>query len=418
MRLRRETAIAKTRDGVRARPGSQARVRHLLFTVLMIERNSQMMGFLVLVIVLLVFMTMTLTLPSSAITLSPVLSTPLRSTGIFCFLLVMQGDSIMNNDGIETCSGGQSRASRYASSFRSSALLYRALKVVGGGGVNSMNSSVALIDDDDEAEKAKLDAMIEHLLNSVASEDEKDERCEQPVQNISLQDESEKSLASLLVDQFSKQNENSRKTKSKTKSSKKRKEKQQFQPPDTYVAPSVNLTVDYGVGQSQQNFTLQGDAFINHHTDSLQGSATTPLQLTPPPPPPPPPNAFYRFLLKKGYFGHVILIALIAGNDWVERFLPPFYTLSRLFLLRLHIIVDPRSNLTTRYTSSKIEDGLTDITNEEYKGVISNDRGYGSKKLKNAKKKREDEIAYRKLIKVGSGSFAKYKHLSIDFMKR
>jgi hypothetical protein len=152
----------------------------------------------------------------------------------------------------------------------------------------------------------------------------------------------------------------------------------------------------------------------NQHIDLPKANEMATIQVTPPPP-----NAFYRFLLRKGYFGHVILITLVVGNDWIERFVPPIYSMSRLILLRLHIVADPRSTPpSTRYTTSNLDGGLTSVTNEEYMGIVSSNRGYGSKKRKNEKKKREDEVAFQKLVKVGSNRIAKYKHLSIDFMMR
>lgn len=318
---------------------------------------------------------------------------------------------MMIKGGITACCGESTTSSSY---YRSSTLLFHALKVVGGGNIEILNSSATkLLDEEDEAEKAKLDAMIEKLLQSVAVEGEKRGAPEEPDQEKSTQDFIEKpSSSSFSLDETYVPNESSIKKKSGKKSSKK--QTQQGQPHDSVSAHSSDIAIPHSSGESHTRSTSVGKSVTNQHIDLPRVNETATSHVTPPPP-----NAFYRVLLRKGYIGHVILITLIVGNDWIEQFVPPIYTISRLILLRLHIIADPMSTRpTTRYTTSNLDGELTSVTNEEYMGIVSSNRGYGSKKLKNEKKKREDEVAFQKLVKVGSNTMTKYKHLSIDFMMR
>jgi len=333
---------------------------------------------------------------------------------LWCLLLLLFGDSIMIQGGITACRG-ESAATRSGYYYRSSTLLFHALQVVGGGSMEVVNyPATKLLEEEDEVEKAKLDAMIEQLLQSVAVEDEKGGAREQPDQEISIQGKSEEPSSPIFSNETCVHNNG---TRNKKKKSGKKSSKKQGQPPqDSLSAHSTNTATPHNAEQSRQRSTSVVEKSVTYqHIDLPKANETATIQVVTPPPP----NACYRFLLRKGYIGHVILITLVVGSDWIERFIPPIYSISRLILLRLHIVADPRSTPpTTRYTTSNLDGGLTSVTNEEYMGIVSSNRGYGSKKIKNEKKKREDEVAFQKLVKVGSSSIAKYKHLSIDFMMR
>ena len=223
--------------------------------------------------------------------------------------------------------------------------------------------------------------------------------------------------SSVDVSHGKKKKPSERKSKRKGKS-KKQQEKQELGSQTKLVSAAEGASASRTVDTEEDQAVAEGD----RGAEAQQNIAPS-VQESSPSLPPPPPNALYRFLLRRGHVGHILVIATIVIVDLVEQFLPPVYKGSRMVLLRLHLLPDPKYAQQMRYVTPYYTDGkasaATTATNVEYSGIVSEDRGIGSSKVKKAKRQREDALALQKLIKVGSDiSVAKYKHLSVDFMRR
>jgi len=135
--------------------------------------------------------------------------------------------------------------------------------------------------------------------------------------------------------------------------------------------------------------------------------------------PPPPPHALYRFLLRRGRVGHIIVMTLIICFEWIRLYIPTLYNLLFECLLKLRIIADPEEVRWKQRKLAERQKRLDIAANAESAGMVSDQRGLGSKKARKAKAEREDALALAKLKQLGTDiSVAKYRHLSNDFMKR
>lgn len=152
-----------------------------------------------------------------------------------------------------------------------------------------------------------------------------------------------------------------------------------------------------------------------------EGDKASPDKETPSPPAVAPyrrPNALYRFFLGQGRIGHVIVMACIMVVEWIQTYVPTVVNFITWIFLQLGLgggggsasMVDTRDHDETLGMQSKV--------NAQYAAFVSTDGSTVRGKQQKKQAKRADEKAVEQLRRVGSVKEAKYRHVSLDFMKR
>lgn len=150
-----------------------------------------------------------------------------------------------------------------------------------------------------------------------------------------------------------------------------------------------------------ETLTIPEDKTI---TDSLSGpiaDATKEVSI-----PPRPPNAAIRFLLNQGRIGHIIAMICIWISEFTQAYLPP---VANLFAWIFSLLFPARNN--GPYVPPK-------NVNEQYAGFVSADGTSGRAKKTKMATKKADLKAVTQLRRIGSIKEAKYRHVSLKFMKR
>lgn len=147
---------------------------------------------------------------------------------------------------------------------------------------------------------------------------------------------------------------------------------------------------------------------------SMLSAKSSSLELLPSRPPLliPPPNAIYRFLLRSGYIGRVIVLNIIALIEFIKTYIPPLFTILDMLGDRLGLkppipsypaSPDRQSSSSSSYTSTS--------------SSLSQRSGQ-SKKQRQSILRQVDEYAVKQLQRIGTIHKAKYRLLSDTFMKR
>ena len=126
--------------------------------------------------------------------------------------------------------------------------------------------------------------------------------------------------------------------------------------------------------------------------------------------PPRPPNPIFRFLLNQGRLGHVIVMICVWISEYVQTYIPQLAT----FMIWIASTIFPVS-------SSSRGGGLyvpLKKVNEQYAGFVSTDGTSVRGKKNQAATRKADQKALEQLRRIGSVKEAKYRHVSVNFMKR
>jgi len=126
--------------------------------------------------------------------------------------------------------------------------------------------------------------------------------------------------------------------------------------------------------------------------------------------PPRPPNAAYRFLLNQGNIGHVVIMILVWISEFIQVFIPPL----AVFFAWIASVLGPAALDGGRggpYVAPK-------SVNEQYTGFVSNDGTSVRGKKNKVATKKADQKAMEQLRRIGSVNEARYRHVSVNFMKR
>lgn len=123
-----------------------------------------------------------------------------------------------------------------------------------------------------------------------------------------------------------------------------------------------------------------------------------------------PPNALYRFLLNQGRIGHIILMFCVLVAEFVQTYIPPLaHFLGFIFSFLL-----PHEEDHPSYRRS----GHPQKVNAQYAAFVSSDGSSIRGKTGKEQVRKADKQALEKLRRVGSIQDSKFRHVSIDFMKR
>jgi hypothetical protein len=122
--------------------------------------------------------------------------------------------------------------------------------------------------------------------------------------------------------------------------------------------------------------------------------------------PPRPPNAAIRFLLNQGRIGHIIAMICIWISEFTQAYLPPVATFSAWIVSLLF----PARNEGPYVPPKNV--------NEQYAGFVSADGTSGRAKKTKLATKKADLKAVEQLRRIGSIKEAKYRHVSVNFLKR
>jgi hypothetical protein len=119
------------------------------------------------------------------------------------------------------------------------------------------------------------------------------------------------------------------------------------------------------------------------------------------------PNAVYRFLLRQGRIGHVIIMVCIWIAEFIQTYVPPLASLLGMITSRVFPPVKARA-----YDDRA--SGSAQTVNARYAGFVSS----GRTKQKKKQARLADQEALEKLRRVGSIREAKYRRVSDSFLKR
>jgi hypothetical protein len=133
------------------------------------------------------------------------------------------------------------------------------------------------------------------------------------------------------------------------------------------------------------------------------GKDVTPIQA---------PNALYRFLLRQGPVGHVMVLVLVLVVEWVQKYVPQLADLVAFLWTSLAPAGLQRS-LAPQQLGGYRGSAATSLQHL-YTGGRTPVTGRQRSKLR----KQADKEAMIQLQRVGDIQDAKYKHVSADFMKR
>ena len=123
------------------------------------------------------------------------------------------------------------------------------------------------------------------------------------------------------------------------------------------------------------------------------------------------PNGLYRLLLRKGPVGHVLCLALVMLVEWIQVYLPQVADLASFLWLKVAPI-NVQRRLAPRVVDGDATSPVSSLQ-QQYSGRMPV-KGKQRKLLS----KRADQEALAQLRRVGDIQDAKYKHVSLEFMKR
>lgn len=123
---------------------------------------------------------------------------------------------------------------------------------------------------------------------------------------------------------------------------------------------------------------------------------------------PRPPNALYRFLLRQGRIGHIIVVSLVLLAEWISMYLPP---LAKLLSWLISFIL-PRPPERRSGMEGDLYMGSSTAS------IIVGQRTGQSSKQKRALTLQADRVALQQLKRLGNVHEAKYRHVSLDFLRR
>ena len=127
------------------------------------------------------------------------------------------------------------------------------------------------------------------------------------------------------------------------------------------------------------------------------------------------PNALYRFLLNQGRLGHILLMICVLITELVQTYIPPLAHLLG-FIFSFLLPSDEAEDLR-RYRRGAPR-GPTPKVNAQYAAFVSSDGSTIRGKQRKQQIRKADQQAAEKLRRVGSIQDAKFRHVSVDFMKR
>jgi hypothetical protein len=123
-----------------------------------------------------------------------------------------------------------------------------------------------------------------------------------------------------------------------------------------------------------------------------------------------PPNSLYRFLLNQGRIGHILIMFCVLVVEFVKMYIPPLAH----FLGFIFSFVLPQEE---DHSSSRRK-GPPQKVNAQYAAFVSSDGSSIRGKKGKEQVRKADKQAIEKLRRVGSIQDSKFRHVSIDFMKR
>jgi hypothetical protein len=123
-----------------------------------------------------------------------------------------------------------------------------------------------------------------------------------------------------------------------------------------------------------------------------------------------PPNALYRFLLNQGRMGHILIMFCVLVEEFIKTYIPPLAH----FLGFIFSFILPQEEDHPSYRRT----GPPQKVNAQYAAFVSSDGSSIRGKKGKEQVRKADKQAVEKLRRVGSIQDAKFRHVSIDFMKR
>lgn len=162
---------------------------------------------------------------------------------------------------------------------------------------------------------------------------------------------------------------------------------------------------DDGIEQDGESMEAEGaQAAVATSTQAAISASTSGDDRPLPRPQPPPP--IYRFLLRRGRVGHVLVMALVLISEFLQLYLP---TLAKL-LQWLAALLFPARPLSA-------DEDYHDIPTSRTPSVVSARTGQ-SKKQRKKMIREADQAALAQLKKIGDVHSAKYRYVSAAFLKR
>jgi hypothetical protein len=126
------------------------------------------------------------------------------------------------------------------------------------------------------------------------------------------------------------------------------------------------------------------------------------------------PNPLYRFLLNQGRIGHIVVLICVLITELITTYIPP---LSRLLAFIFSFILSSE-RVEGSGSFRRGPRGPVQKVNEQYAAFVSSDGTSVRGKQRKKQVRKADEQAAEKLRRVGSIEHAKFRHVSVDFMKR
>lgn len=131
------------------------------------------------------------------------------------------------------------------------------------------------------------------------------------------------------------------------------------------------------------------------------------------PQPPRRPIALYRFFLNQGRIGHILVMFCVFVVEFVINYIPPLAHILG-FILTLFL---PKEDDHLRGYRRRAG-GAPPTVNAQYAAFVSSDGSSVRGKKRKEQVQQADKQALEKLRRVGSIQDSKFRHVSIDFMKR
>jgi len=144
---------------------------------------------------------------------------------------------------------------------------------------------------------------------------------------------------------------------------------------------------------------------------AVEEEATSPLQ----PLGPARPNAIYRFLLNQGRIGHILVLICVLIAEFITTYIPP---LAHLLGFIFSFLLPSEEAEDGRIYRRGAPRGSAQKVNAQYAAFVSSDGTSVRGKQRKQAVRKADEQAAEKLRRVGSIQDAKFRHVSVDFMKR
>lgn len=124
------------------------------------------------------------------------------------------------------------------------------------------------------------------------------------------------------------------------------------------------------------------------------------------------PNGLYRFLLNQGRIGHYVVLFLVWLVEFVTTYIPPLANA----VSAVWIAIFGVAPVVMEQHKAAAAPGVRGKANKNQAGFADNRAGRGKERKKAAQK--EDKDAAAQLRRLGNVNEARYKLLSMDFMKK